>query len=94
MLMPPAATVPAWQPASLCACAQVMYGDLRRAPALETEVRRTASRVGRGARPIESMNTGSVQQLFDDHEALLSDLGAAASDESRACVRPPPIIGS
>ena len=56
-----------------------MYGDLRRAPALETEVRRTVSRVGRGARPIGSMNTESVQQLFDDHESLLSDLGGFAA---------------
>ena len=65
---------------------QVMYGDLRRAPALETGLRRTMRRVDRGARPTPFMDTENVQQLFEDHRALvLSDLGAAALDESRAC---------
>ena len=70
---------------------QVMYGDLRRAPALETGMRRTMRRVDRGARPTPFMDTENVQQLFEDHGALLADLGAAALDDTRACapvVRP------
>ena len=48
-------------------------------------MRRTVSRADRGARPTGSMNTESVLQLLDEHESLLSDLGAASADESRAC---------